>query len=196
MREYSYSVFVAPEVEAVDEEGFREHVQRILAHQQGWAQWRYTFTYEPQHTLALSRTLAMATTRHFTLVLTPNDQISRYGPEFRGMSIANCSENYISINEKRWKTGAKPNPDDPIEGMSLEDYRMYVVLHEVGHILSNCSKSDHKTRCAPSGKAPIMMQQTNGVGKGCAPNTFPIAGIDNVGADSYHANDSADVSSE
>lgn len=191
MREYTYSVFVSPEVEGVDEQEFRRHVQEILQHQQGWRKWKYAF--DLQHQLSVKQSYARGDVenRHFTLTLTPDEEISQYGPEFQGMSVANCSQNRISINATRWKTGAKPNPGDPVDAMSLADYRMYVILHEVGHILSHCSRKDHKRACSQNGKAPIMMQQTNGVGAGCAPNPYPLDGIDNVEADKRHSKDSS-----
>ena len=50
--------------------------------------------------------------------------------------------------------------------LSLEDYRQYMVSHEIGHILGH----EH-VKCPCVGcKAPIMMQQTLGIGK-CQPNT-------------------------
>ena len=197
-REYTYSVFVSPEVDGVDQGQFRKRVQEILQHNMGWRKWKYAFDLHDQLSVKQSYSRGDTMQRHFTLTLTPDEEISQYGPEFRGMSVANCSQNRVSINATRWKTGAKPNPTDPVDAMPLEDYRMYVILHEVGHILSHCSHKDHKRACSPSGKAPIMMQQTNGVGAGCSPNPYPVDGIDNIEADKihHHKESSVDESSE
>jgi len=61
---------------------------------------------------------------------------------------------------ERWFEGA------PKSKLSLEDYRQYMVSHEMGHILGK----EH-VKCPGKGKpAPIMLQQTLGIGK-CIPNT-------------------------
>ena len=40
-------------------------------------------------------------------------------------------------------------------------------------------KKEAGRRCAPCGRAPIMMQQTNGVGK-CRWNAWPVQGVDEI----------------
>ena len=61
---------------------------------------------------------------------------------------------------ERWFAGAKKS------GLKLEDYRQYMVSHEMGHILGK----EHQ-KCRGKGeKAPIMLQQTLGIGE-CIPNT-------------------------
>lgn len=64
------------------------------------------------------------------------------------------------LNADRWFRGSKASK------LTLDNYRQYMVSHEIGHILG----FDHK-KCPCEGcKAPIMMQQTLGIGK-CIPNT-------------------------
>jgi hypothetical protein len=66
------------------------------------------------------------------------------------------------INARRWLTGASSYKGD------LEGYRAYVVNHEVGHALGK-----HHARCPRTGDpAPVMMQQTLGVGD-CRPSPWP-----------------------
>ena len=74
------------------------------------------------------------------------------------LSCATLGGHNIYLNAERWFGGA------PKSGLDLENYRQYMVSHEMGHILGH----EH-TRCS-GGKAPIMMQQTLGIGK-CIPNT-------------------------
>lgn len=68
------------------------------------------------------------------------------------------------INSMRWLRGA-----DAYAG-HLDEYRQYVVNHEVGHTLGH-----HHQGCPGAGEpAPVMMQQTKGVGA-CVPVSWPFA---------------------
>lgn len=76
------------------------------------------------------------------------------------LSCAEMGGRHMYLNADRWFHGSKASK------LSLENYRQYMVSHEIGHILG----FDHK-KCPCAGcKAPIMMQQTLGIGK-CIPNT-------------------------
>ena len=76
------------------------------------------------------------------------------------LSCAELGGRYLYLNSDRWFNGSKESK------LSLEDYRQYMVSHEIGHILGH----EH-VKCPCVGcKAPIMMQQTLGIGK-CQPNT-------------------------
>lgn len=76
------------------------------------------------------------------------------------LSCAEMNGKHMYLNSERWFHGSKASK------LNLDDYRQYIVSHEIGHILG----FDHK-QCPCSGcKAPIMMQQTLGIGK-CIPNT-------------------------
>jgi hypothetical protein len=68
------------------------------------------------------------------------------------------------LNARRWRRGA------PAFRSDLALYRRYLVNHEVGHLLGRGHAS-----CPGAGEpAPVMMQQTKGVGA-CRPNGRPLA---------------------
>jgi hypothetical protein len=68
------------------------------------------------------------------------------------------------INAKRWGTGAATYGGD------LASYREYVINHEVGHQLHG---PDHASCPKRGALAPVMVQQTKGLG-GCRPNPWPF----------------------
>ena len=76
------------------------------------------------------------------------------------LSCAVLGGHNIYLNSDRWFHGA------PKSKLDLENYRQYMVSHEMGHILGkghiNCKGLGYY--------APIMLQQTLGIGK-CIPNT-------------------------
>jgi hypothetical protein len=69
----------------------------------------------------------------------------------------------VVINVRRWQEGAAPSR------LSLGDYRVYVVNHEVGHALGH----GHVGCPARGVPAPVMMQQTKSIGA-CSPNPWPF----------------------
>jgi hypothetical protein len=75
------------------------------------------------------------------------------------LSCAELNGRLVFLNADRWFHGSTKSK------LGIEDYRQYMVSHEIGHILGY----DH-TKCpCVNCKAPIMMQQTKGIGK-CVPN--------------------------
>lgn len=76
------------------------------------------------------------------------------------LSCAELGGRHMYLNANRWFHGSSKSK------LTLEDYRQYIVSHEIGHILG----FDHE-KCPCKGcRAPIMMQQTLGIGS-CSPNT-------------------------
>jgi hypothetical protein len=67
------------------------------------------------------------------------------------------------INFKRWTQATKA-------WERIEDYRRYVINHEVGHAMGMI----HRHNCTRSGKAPLMMQQSRDRVK-CEPNSYPTS---------------------
>ncbi len=76
--------------------------------------------------------------------------------------------NQVILNADRWARG----PDvyhDSYDG-SLDEYRRYLVNHEVGHFLGKGHVQP--ASCSSTTRAPVMMQQTFGL-RGCAINGWP-----------------------
>ena len=78
--------------------------------------------------------------------------------------IYSCGNGPVAvINEMRWLRGA-----DAYTG-HLATYRQYVINHEVGHTIGH----GHAQCPAPGQLAPVMMQQTIGIGK-CVASPWPF----------------------
>lgn len=71
----------------------------------------------------------------------------------------------VTINAARWAYGAEAFA---AAGGALEDYRTYLISHEVGHPLGH----PHEACPAAGAPAPVMLQQTLAL-QGCAPNGWP-----------------------
>jgi hypothetical protein len=71
-------------------------------------------------------------------------------------------ENRVVLNAKRWTYAV------PAYAGKVDLYRSYLVNHEVGHFLGH----GHSTCVKANTPAPVMMQQTKGLG-GCNANAWP-----------------------
>ncbi len=95
-------------------------------------------------------------------VLTPKGT-DRFCAPFRTQGYKSCSKNWdVALNADRWSLGAAA------AAMPLDQYRIYMVNHEVGHSLGE----DHESCPGPGSVAPILLQQTIGL-QGCTPNPWP-----------------------
>ena len=92
-------------------------------------------------------------------LVTPST-IERECGQTRHLSCAEVGGRNMYLNADRWFYGSKESK------LSLDNYRQYLVSHEIGHILGY----RHESCPCPKCKAPVMMQQTLGIGK-CIPNT-------------------------
>ncbi len=128
-----------------DPKKFQDEVAIYLADPDGWAQW-YSFVYTPKGNAKLIRLCNPST-------------LKQEGCKDDSLSCAILGGDMIWLNANRWLHGSKASK------LPLERYRQYMVSHEMGHSLGY----DHET-CPGSGPAPIMMQQTLGIGN-CTPNT-------------------------
>lgn len=97
----------------------------------------------------------------FDIILTKPKKI-REICNFSGLSCTDRNVNTIYINSHRWCRGAIKSK------LSLKDYRIYLINHEVGHILGMSHATPVKGR-----KTPVMNQHTNGL-KGGIANVWPL----------------------
>ena len=99
----------------------------------------------------------------FRLVLaSPSTTDSLCYPAATGGKYSCRNGDKVLINLMRWETGTDDYADN------LMTYRHYLLNHEVGHFLGR----SHLTCRTPGEPAPVMMQQTKGLGE-CLPNGWP-----------------------
>lgn len=129
-----------------DERQFDFYLMAYLNSPDGWSQQGYVFEQQPHG--------------HVHIRLSSSETIDKTCGLSGKLSCAELGGKHMYLNADRWFHGA------PKSKLSLEDYRQYMVSHEIGHILGH----GHAT-CKGKGQlAPIMMQQTRGIGE-CIPNT-------------------------
>lgn len=126
---------------------FTKEVKAYLADKHGWISRGYSFR-------------EVKANPRCVIHLSSPRTIREVGCSDPSLSCAEMGGKHLHLNAMRWTTGAKQSE------LPLKEYRQYMVSHEMGHILG----FDHVTCPAPGAPAPIMMQQTLGIGS-CKPNT-------------------------
>jgi Protein of unknown function (DUF3152) len=126
-------------------------VQRTLTDPRGW---------QPIEHVAFVRTPGPAS---FELILASPTMVDRLCYPLDTVGELSCRNgNRVILNAKRWVEAV------PWYRGHLDDYRAYLVNHEVGHRLGH----GHKGCPAPGAPAPVMVQQSKSL-YGCAPNPWP-----------------------
>jgi hypothetical protein len=129
-----------------DSSRFAQEVDAYLADPDGWISRGYTFV--------------RSKTPDVVIHLSSPQYLAQNGCKDDSLSCAEMNGRHMYLNAMRWTKGASKSK------LELKDYRQYMVSHEMGHILGY----DHVS-CPGRGKmAPIMLQQTKGIGE-CSPNT-------------------------
>jgi hypothetical protein len=145
MKVIRYKVVVDPDVNYSPKQ-FAKEVAIYLADPNGWESKGYQFE-------------EVAKSFNVMIHLSSPAGLARVGCD-SNLSCAELGGVHMRINAVRWTAGAAASKQD------LGGYRQYVISHEMGHILGH----DH-AKCGGAGQpAPIMMQQTLGIGE-CKPNT-------------------------
>jgi hypothetical protein len=141
-----YAAHVDPDVRYSQEE-FVQLVQIYLSDPDGWEGHGYRFVLTEKNPDILIR------------LVTPKNIVTICGLP-NNLSCATLNGRNMYLNSNRWMQGSAKSK------LSLDSYRQYVVSHEMGHILGH----EHE-KCPGRGEpAPVMMQQTLGVGA-CKANT-------------------------
>lgn len=126
---------------------FAREVAMYLADPDGWESRGYTFE-------------AVERSPDVVIHLASPATLLKSGCGDAGLSCAELNGRLMFLNAMRWTQGASASK------LPLDEYRQYMVSHEMGHILGH----NHVSCPTPGAPAPIMMQQTRGIGS-CIPNT-------------------------
>ena len=145
------------EVEAgirIDRRWFARRVHQILADRRSWGGSRR---------VSFQR-VGLGRTAHFRVALVTPSTTNRLCYPYITGGIYSCANGGRAVlNLMRWRRGADAYR------RNLPGYRTYLVNHEVGHLLGH-----GHLYCPRAGvRAPVMMQQTKGVGS-CRANPWPL----------------------
>lgn len=149
------------DVSQVTQATFTKTIERVLNDPKGWISQGYQFQrIYVSDGLKLRKDNPSNQRDIFHIRLSLNKTINREC-KFSGLSCADMSLNMILLNANRWLNGSNQS------GLPLSEYRRYMILHEVGHLLGR----DHST-CPGDGELrPIMVQATIANDK-CKPNSW------------------------
>ncbi len=150
---HTYSVDVeratgfAPEVEAAI-------IESVLSHPRSWI---------GESNLSFQRVAGAA---DLAIILATPPRVDAMCAPLRTNGYFSCRRsNRVILNSVRWTSATDS------WATSLREYRQYLVNHEVGHYLG----LGHVGCPAAGAPAPVMMQQTKGIGS-CSPNSWPVVG--------------------
>jgi hypothetical protein len=133
--------------------GFARKITAALYDPRGWRRAGYAFRLVADEQADVEVVLASA------------ELTDRLCAPLQTLAIYSCAQgNRAVLNFARWHGGAPAY-------RSLARYRIYMINHEVGHVLGRA----HAYCSTPGAAAPVMVQQTKGVAP-CRPNPWPLTG--------------------
>ena len=133
-------------------EGFETAAEAVLSDPRGWARAGFRLVRRPD--------------APFVVVLAEGPEVDRLCLPYDTYGLYSCQNGpVVALNADRWRTAT------PKWTGTLDDYRRYLVGHEVGHLLG----LRHPARqCPGRGRpAPLMGQQSTEL-NGCLPNPWPL----------------------
>ncbi len=143
---------------AIDSDDAARLIERVLNDRRSWrgtGRWRFQLV-----------SSASEATLH-AYIVTPGTTDRLCAPLLTRGEVSCQNGNRVVLNAKRWMLGADSY------GSDVDGYRRYLVNHEFGHSLGH-----QHVGCPGRGRrAPVMMQQTKGLG-GCRKNSWPLSGSD------------------
>jgi hypothetical protein len=143
---------------AIDPDEAAVLIQAVLGDRRSWRatrRWRFELT-----------PVGQSASLH-AYIVTPETTDRLCAPYLTLGEVSCQNGNRVVLNAKRWLLGADSY------GSDLTNYRRYLVNHVFGHALGK-----HHVDCPGPGRlAPVMMQQTKGLGA-CRKNPWPQASQD------------------
>lgn len=135
--------------EAPDEESVFEFVRRVWNNTRwGWKHWIMGFEFIPVDAVEDA---------YIVLHRQPQHRLDRFGKDMRGYNLAVLDRRPMEIYALKEVWDHPPLRTSRFP--SNTEYRIYVLNHELGHVLG---LHKHGERCDGAGKAPVMMQHTRG----------------------------------
>ena len=157
-------------------EQFNENVLSVLNDERGWKKYGYKFVRVNDDDTMSGHTQVLR------ILLVSLDEVRREC-NTKNLSCYVPATHRIFINADNWMGNAPISVETP-PGMELDEYRNYVINHEVGHSLglnhpNNNTSMGNSSQCDMSRagtKGSVMMQMSKGSKfiSPCKPNCWPL----------------------